>query len=1524
MKRTLKILARIVAGILLAVVFVPLLCALLLEIPAVQNYVVHRATEFATEKLGTRISIDRVHLGLLYRARVEGFYVEDFEGDTLLYANRLDARLNGLSPLTLGSVRLSGGVLNLRDGEDGVLNIKALVDKLRNPDKPKKNGFTMRINSIQVDGLNLHLAVSPLRYPEYGVDYGNMRFDHIRAGVSGFEVTGAAVRMQIENVSFEEPSGFVLTDLDGALRVDEGLIELKELHFRTPRSNLTMPLLSFMGTTAPEDENAWASYKYFIDRVAIHAEVTGSTLSSDDVAYFAPALRDRGILLTDADATMEGPVKDFQATVHANAMHDTRLDVEARVTGLPSVDGLWVDSKKIEIRTSSRDVRQLAGDALPKAVVGIVDGLGAMTFKGNVRGGLNDFQGRAELSTAQGALQLDGRKWGKAVKGLVQTTDFRLGQVLGVKMLGSLTMTARLDGVVDGAATHGNVDARIATLEANGYAYHDLSFAGDYEEGHFDGRATSRDPNLDFDFEGLVSFAAPPKQASPAGREVPRYDFTLDLKRADLAATRINKRDSISVLSTRLRARARGRTVDDLDGVIEMTGARYAYNGKEIHADTIRIVGRNDSLHRFIDLRSEFLDARYEGASSYKDVWDYLLGRSRSYVPLLTDDGYASPDSTRLRDGMCTLTVDVKHLDPITDALASGLMVADGSSLDLEINPRTDHLSLQVKSDYVERGRMLVTRVDVDAHNQGDSLLLAASTEDLYMNGFHLSNVRVGGAAKKEELTLTLDFADTTSHTSAHLGTRIQFGKTTRMQLTPSYLTSMGTTWQILADEIAFAGGRVQVDRFRLTHGDQELEVDGVASRNVTDSIRLSLHNFDLSPLSGFTAPIGYTVRGRTNGYATMHSALHNGQMRADIQVDSMTLNEHKIPDLWLKSRWDVKESQAGVMVLQKESLDTLAWGFYSPSQKAYYARAMWKGVPVGVIDPVLKGVLTQTDGTADVDVMVDARRGKPVFTGSIGLHDFSTVIDYTKVRYRVPDRVIEIRDSQMRLDSVMVHDVEGNSAGLSLLVDFGSLPNVSFNVTVTPRQLMVINTTAKDSDLFYGRVYASGRAEISGDNSGVKMNITARTDDNSSFFMPLSGKSNVSAVDFVTFKVPDVTDSMSYMTRKRLLVESLNRKKKGDREGGNSLELEMMIDVRDNTAFQLVIDPTVGDIIRGRGNGQLSVRVNPSTELFEMLGDYTLTEGNYLFTLPGLPISSKRFTLGSGSSIQWTGEPLDALLDITALYHMKASLRPLLGDNAQNTDRTVPVDCGIHIGGRLVSPELTFSVDVPVSDTDTQEQVAAALQNNETKQFVYLVFFGGFAPESMMSGGTGLTAATGVATGLELVTNMVTSWLSTEQYSILFNYKPGSEMSGEELDFGFSTNLVNNRLLVEVEGNYVLDNRQAVASGNTSTFNGSANVTWLIDKSGNFRLRAFTQTIDRFDETQGLQETGLGISYREDFDDLPDLKRRTRARFASNREERRTKKEARKERREQKDSLRDLERDSIKLEKKNNKNLKK
>lgn len=1505
MRRIVNILAKMVSAIVLALIFLPLLVALLFEIPAAQNFVAREATEIISRKLGTRISIDRVDIGLFYRVSLDGFYVEDFQRDTLLYAGRLDARIKSLGlfggGLVFSRAELSDARFCLRETPDGEMNIKQVVDKLSKKDKARAEGkFRLEIERLETEGLDFCMERLEHRNPSYGVDFADMHLIDIRAELKNFTIDGPVIHTDIGRLAMRERSGFVVEDLAGCLCIANGCIDIREGHIRTAKSNIELPSLSLIGLD-------WALYKNFVEEVDVTAQVVNTTLSSDDIAYFSPKMKDWHLTLTDLNADVSGPVADMSGSLRSvRTGADTKLSVDFAAQGLPDVGKGHFKADISELTTSAADVDRLAaaltGKNLPDEVLRIAKNAGKIGLTGKFDGTLTAFAADAALATEIGGatclLQVSSLRDGcRGVLGDVKTSSLQLGELLENDLLGPLSLNVHVNGELSSEHSDAEVSGEILRLGINGYDYDSLRMKGHLVNREFNGLIEARDRNLRFDFRGLLDLN---------DEQRPRYDFALDLEEANLAALGVNRRDSVSVLAARIAARAVGRTLDDLNGIIFVRDVSYRYNDRELAADSVVIVGRNSLSDKFIRLRSDFVDADYEGKTSYKEVFAYLQQRFRDYVPTLDGGpGWQAqhPDTVELADGYSQLTVNVRKINPLVNAVSPGLQIADGSQLLLRINPANDKLSFEAASDYIERGRMLVTRLNLDAHNRGDSLVFAASTEDLYLNSFHMSRVGMSGGAKDNKLELITDFADTIGDVSGRIGFRSEFargrgpaGRQIDLRLTPSYISRGEKTWNIYTDGITADTSRIRIDRFRMVNAGQQLLLDGVVSRRLQDSVQLTLHNFELAPFSQFTSSMGYRVDGRTNGSATMKAVLGAGEVQADIVVDSISINDLAVPSIWLRSRWDFIQNRAGILVQQRENLDTLVRGFYAPSQKRYYARATLDAVELSALDPLLKGVVERTGGNADVDIALRGSGKEANLSGQIAVRDFTTTVDFTQVTYTMPRAVIEVKNNHLIAEGVPLYDPEKNEGLFSIDLNLEHLSNIFYSVKVLPKELMVLNTTSKDNDLFYGRIFASGSATIAGSKGGVKMDIVATTEGDSEFYMPLSGQSNAKTADFVTFVTPEQIDTTDYLVRKKLLFQQQGRKKEA---AGSTMDITMALNVQDNTAFQLVIDPTVGSALKGRGNGMLNLHINPGNGIFNMYGDYTLIEGSFLFSLQN--IITKKFIIESGSMIQWTGEPVDARLDINAVYKLKTSLQPLLNtvtassDDDQSgsriSDRSVPVDCKIHIGGRLSNPQLDFSVVVPVTDIETQAAVASVLNTQEAQaqQFISLVALGTFSN----SGSANIGASSGVATGLEMLTNQLTNWFSTDDYRIILNYRAGSEMTGDEVDFGFSTNLINNRLLVEVEGNYIIDNKQAV-SNNVSNFMGEAHVTWLIDKSGNLRLKAFTQTIDRFDENQGLQETGIGISYKEDFNNFKDLKQRIRDRFTN--KKRQKKRQARRE----------------------------
>ena len=1492
MRKGIKILGYVLSSVVLVTIIIPLTLSLLINIRSVQNWLVDRLAEMASRKLGTVVRVDHVDLGLFNRLQVDGFYVEDLQGDTLLYVGHAETGIASFRPLALGKATVDSCVLRLAQTPEGEMNIKQVVDRMRGKGE---GNFRLFINHAEVTDFSFILSRRDREPRSEGIDFANLRIYDADIDGRDLSIVGDSIALRVDAMSFRERSGFRLDDMSAdPLSVVGGKLRFDNLHLASGATDLNIPQLALEGAS-------WDDFSEFVDRVPMTLRADNSSLDLATVGYFAPSLAGKNILLSGFDLDVSGPVSAMKGALsHARVGARGDVDMTFSISGLPDIDRTRFDMDLHRFSIDAADLRtllpELTGKPLDDKTTEMIGRARTLNASGQFNGLLSAFDASVLLKTHQGAVngrfslhyaEANGRRF----NGMVTTRGFNCGELLGNDKLGRITMTAFMTGHAAKGKLTANVDGRIPHLYFNGYHYDSVRLNGRFDNRRFEGYAGCADNNLDFDFNGSVDF----------NDEVPRYDFDLELKRADLHALNFNRRDTVSILSASVAARASGRSIDDMNGTVDVNGVRYISPEDTVSVGGISLIGENTAGNKFISLSSDIVEATFRSRLSYRTILEYIEEGLFSYLPSLNDDtGHVHQhmtDEAGSIDRYSLLSVNFKHTDGVTQAIMPGLQIADGTTLSFMFNPDNDRFTLKLLSDYIERNHMMATKINLNANNSYDSLALYLRAEDLYVKSFHMPNLSVQAGAKENRISLSSGFNDKQNNMSALIGAnavlrRDEEGRRSVMvRMRPSNIRRNNKVWYITSRGIDYSPDRIEVDSFAIRHGQQELLLDGVASRDRNDSIVLSMHNFDLTPLGQAIANMGYEFSGQGSGRAVMSSALQEGRIDGNIFLDSIKINQTLLPQLQLLARWDIQQNRARLFMANSEKADTVIRGYYAPLAKRYYIMAQLDSIPMSLLDPVLEGVMSNTTGTANASLELTGRGSAAQLKGTIDVDSLSSKVDYTQVAYSIPKAHLEVRDNRLQLSPTRFYDRDGNSGLLDIDLNFNSLSNMSFAVTAKPERMLVMNTTQADNDLFYGTVYGSGEARIRGDKLGVRMNISATTDNNTQFFLPLSGSTDIVQADFVVFTNPKRVhvDTANYLVRKKMMYERRHRRKVS---GGSNTDISLSLNVRPNAEFQLVIDPTVGDVMRGRGQGTLNIHINPRSGVFDMYGNYDITEGSYQFTLQN--IVSKKFIIDEGSSIQWTGEPLDAILNVRAIYRIKTSLQPLLGNDASTGAMRSSVDCIINLTDRLSKPTVTFDIEIPNADADVQNVVHNLLSTQEeiANQFIYLLIFNSFVGESNTAGSVNFGAVGTATTGMELLSNQLSNWLSSDDYNIVIRYRPKSETSGDEFDFGFSSSLISDRLILEVEGNYVTDN--TTINGQSNNLMGEAYVTWLIDRGGNLRLKGFTQTIDRFDENQGLQESGIGIYYKEDFNTFRDIIRNFKERFANFGKRKRAKKAAR------------------------------
>ena len=378
-------------------------------------------------------------------------------------------------------------------------------------------------------------------------------------------------------------------------------------------------------------------------------------------------------------------------------------------------------------------------------------------------------------------------------------------------------------------------------------------------------------------------------------------------------------------------------------------------------------------------------------------------------------------------------------------------------------------------------------------------------------------------------------------------------------------------------------------------------------------------------------------------------------------------------------------------------------------------------------------------------------------------------------------------------------------------------------------------------------------------------MDINARTDKNSVFYIPLYGAEEIYEHDFIQWAAysPDNKNDE-------------NGNGPGYQIKMQGLRMNFNLEVTPDAEVQLIFDPKVGDKIRGRGSGNLRLFINTLGK-FEIFGDIVIDRGDYLFTLKNL--INKYFEVEKGGIISWNGDPLDANINLRAVYSLKASVYPIAPEPMETLRKRIPVEVLFQMTGKLMNPTIIPDIQLPTADQETRNIVKNRISTDEEmmKQFLSLLVINNFYSE-VNPGGLGGTAqrGSGIATS-ELFTNQLSNWLSqiSKDFDIGLNYRPGDELTTDQLELAFSTQLLNDR--VRINTNLGVGGTQTTAApvSNPNNIVGDFDIDFQITESGKLHIKAFNRANDNLLIRTSPYTQGVGFTYREDFNGFGELLRR-------------------------------------------------
>ena len=1449
-KRTL----RVSAWILLSLFLFTIILVYAIRLPAFQTWIVQRAASYLSAELQTTVRLDKIQIEFFRTLSIHGLYVEDQQGDTLLHASEISTIIELFSPgnnkIYLSGVSVIDATFKLQKykGQKG-LNLNFIIEYFDSGKKDTASSVQFDFNPGDIKLENVVFVYRDNRHndPRDGIDFEDIRLENLHAAISEVRFDADSLYATIDDLKFREKSGFEVEYMEAFAKFTPVSWDFENLLIKTEQTQL-LSNLRFDFESIDDFDN-------FIEKVRITSNFEESTLSSGDLRYFAPELKGM-----DREINFSGRVRGTISQLRGRELEiryadNTYFKGDISIAGLPDFEESFFDVLVDDLISDKGDLETIPTfpftDGKYLQLPDNIRSLGAMRFSGKFTGFLNDFVAYGNLNTDLGYLssdlnfKLDPEVNRSSYSGHLSVMGFDIGSFTGnKKLLGKTTFKADLNG---SGLTLERVNAKmtglISSLELYGYNYKNIELDGKIAKRLFNGTLSVEEENLSLGFKGSIDLSS----------SEPVYQFSTEIRNAKLAKLKIIDRDTSSTLSTTASINISGTDFNNLSGFIDLRNTVYRENDKTLELDTIAFQSEKRNGLQFANLRSDVVDFDIQGNYKRSSMIEEALELLASYTPLIPYQKSKVKNPLEL-----TYMVKFKNPDAVLDIFYPELSISKETTLNVELNNVSNRINLKLESDSIKYNDALFEGIGLLTETSGPYLWVRNDVREFSIaDTAKIYNSRITGTTNRQQSVISIKTAGKDSlNNRLAARTEINYLSSGKMliKVLPSVLIADGKKWDIEELNSAIVDSAfIHLNNLEFTHGTESVLLNGTISDKQEDKLHLVLRNFDTSVLNPLFAVYGFNMHGIASGNSEITAVRGDRRITADMNIMNVGVYGDTLGDAFIdfKFRESEKMFTAKALVDRGGSKNIEVEGEYyilNPVDSLDF-RFTFEKTNLSSFAGYAKDLVSDVRGKATGTVHLNGPVDDMKLNGKLMLQQASFVVDYLNTRYSLSEEV-DFSENYFYFKKFKVNDAFGNQAVVDGYVYHDNLSDWRLQFNINARNFQMLNTNFTQNDLFYGTAYGTGNITISGPLDLIKMNIAARTDRNTQIFIPLSNPEEVSQSSFINFINKG---------------EQLHLEKKPETEI-SGLEMDFELDVTPDAEIQLIFDSKIGDIIKGRGNGNIKMEITSQGD-FRMFGNYEVFSGDYLFTLQNL--INKKFIITQGGTIRWSGSPYDAEIDLKAVYKLRASLYDLVQDSSL-TNR-VPVEVNLHLTESLFNPSINFNIGVPNIDPTAEALVSRYISTDEEKrrQTMSLLVLNRFSPAAGIDN-QGSSSSGVSANAAELLSQQLSIWASqiTDVVNIGVNYRAADAFNKEELEVALSTRFFKDRVMVDSNVGVSDKNR------NTSNIVGDFNVEVKVNQRGSLRFKAFNKTIDNnfLNNYSSPYTQGIGLFYTQEFNTVGEM----------------------------------------------------
>lgn len=1417
--KTLKRFKHIISCIIWTIFALYVILIVLLHLPPVQTFLGSTVATALAQKFGTEVSVGRISLGFFNRIIIDDVRMLDQKGDSMINASRLSAKVD-LLPLKDGKISVSSAQLfglraNIyRQNAKSDMNIQFMLDSLASKDTTQHKPLDLRIGSVIIRHGSIAYNQRDIASAAGVFSPQHIGISNLSAHIALHHLTDNDIHLSIKKIAFTDKSGLQVKNLRFKVNADKHQARLSDFQLELPKSHLLLEDL--IATYRTNEKGTLIS-----ETLQFEGGIKPSLITLSDVACFAPILRKwNDALYIDTH---------FSGTSTSARIHQLHFKTQSGSILLKANAKASDWNRKLHwlanietLRVSDEGVEQIAANLgskvkIPKEVLR----LGNIYYKGVASGkGKSQIGTKGVLRTDAGNVEIDAHQNGKQLYAKVDTKGINLGKILDNAKLGIIAAHI----IAQGTKEHLVAKGEIPLFDFNNYRFSNIRLDGSYNKGLIDGLASIADPNINLQVAGKYS--------------IPKKQYEAQLNLAHLQPTVLG---------------------------VKMADNTYTLND-------IRVSAKNEGADSYLDLEAPFANIHVKGQYDYGTLVQTMTNMLASKLPTLPGIGKTSNKarnnfsieaeiaSTEILQRMLGVPLDI--LQPL---------VIDGNISDLD---RSVNLTAQLPafsyngSDYSGGSLQMNTEGDtlkVDAHIKTGA---AGSTSP---------TLHVKAAAADNTLMASLGYNNHSKSLPIHgaLNAEAQFYKNTNnvstahVDIKPSVIHIGEKPWKVHPADITYSKNHLEIENFEVSHGDQHVAVNGLATPNKEDSIVAQLKYVDVEYILNLVNFHSVDFSGKASGKAIVKSIFNDPDAYAKLDIKDFEFEHGPMGILHANVSFNKELSQIDINAVANESEEhqTLIDGYVSPKRNYIDLGIEAQGTNMKFMESFCGSFMDDIQARAHgkVNLVGDLSNinlvGDIYATGKMHMKQLGTEYSFKNLHaHAIPDDIL--------LNNDTIFDRNHNMALVSGGIHHKHLTRLSYDLTLKAHNFLGYDTHEFGDNTFYGTVNVTGEVGIHGKSGETIIDIDAEPGPGSIFVYNVASPDAISDKSFIHWHdiAPELTDSLKLQQKDA----------DDDIDFSSDMRINFLVNATPNLTLKLMMDPQSGDYITLNGNGVLRANwFNKGS--FDMFGNYVVDHGVYKLTIQN--VIKKDFEFMPGGTIAFGGNPYNAPLNLQAKYTVNGVPLSDLSIGRSFSSNNIRVDCLMNITGTPQSPSVDFSMDLPTVNTDAKQMIYSVINSQEemNQQVLYLLAIGRFyaqtknnqsSEDADQQSQTSLAMQSFLSGTISQQLNTVLSnVVKSNNWNFGANISTGDEgFNNAEYEGILSGRLLNNRLLFNGQFGY-RDNANA-----TQSFIGDFDLRYLIFPNGNLAVRMYNQTNDRYFTRNSLNTQGLGLIMKKDFNGWREL----------------------------------------------------